>query len=105
MAQFDIHVNKNGPGKSDAPFLMDLQSEPVYVLETRIVAPLRKETEHFDKMISKIHISIEVENIRYIAFISELAAIPVSMIGDKISNAARKRAEIIAAIDLLFTGF
>ena len=92
MAQFDIFTNNSSSGKSDVPLLMDLQSESVSVLDS-------------DKMISKIHISIDVKNTGYIAFISEMAAIPISMFGSRVSNAGDNRTEITAAVDLLFTGF
>ena len=54
---------------------------------------------------SKIHVSIKVENNEYIAFISEMAAIPSGMMDPTITNGTSRRTEIISAIDLLFTGF
>ncbi|WP_367277230.1 hypothetical protein [Oceanispirochaeta sp.] len=41
----------------------------------------------------------------YIIFISELAAIPSELMGEKVMNAAVLRQEFTTAIDLLFTGF
>jgi len=105
MAQFDISINKNRSSKADVPYLMDIQSDPVSILETRIVVPLRKAVNFNNKTISKIHISIEIENKKYIVFISELAAIPSGMIGSTIANVIHLRTEIVSAIDLLFTGF
>ncbi len=105
MAQFDISKNNNKTSKKDVPFIMEIQSNSVSILGTRIVVPLRRTENNLDKMISKIHVSIEVENTKYIAFISEMAAIPSGIIGPAITNGAFKRIEIISAIDLLFTGF
>jgi len=105
MAQFDITKNNNKTSKKDVPFIMEIQSNSVSILGTRIVVPLRRTENNLDKMISKIHVSIEVENNEYIAFISEMAAIPSGMLGPTITNGASRRTEIISAIDLLFTGF
>jgi len=105
MAQFDISLNNNPSSKADVSYLMDIQSDPVSILETRIVVPLRKAVNFSNKIISRIHISINIDNKEYIAFISELAAIPSSMIGSTVANGVHMRAEIISAIDLLFTGF
>jgi len=84
---------------------MDIQSDSISILGTRIVVPIRKAANFIDKTISRIHVSIEIENKEYIAFISEMAAIPTGMIGSTVTNEAIRRTEIIAAIDLLFTGF
>ena len=105
MALFDISINNNRSSKADVPYLMDIQSNSISMLGTRIVVPLRKAADFVDKTISRIHISIEVKDKVYIAFISEMAAIPTGMIGSTVTNEAIKRTEIIAAIDLLFTGF
>jgi len=105
MAQFDISKNNSKTSKNDVPYIMEIQSESVSILDTRIVVPLRKAENNLDKMISKIHVSIEVGNKKYIAFISEMAAIPSGIMSSAISNGGLKRTEIIAAIDLLFTGF
>ena len=105
MAQFDISKNINQSSKSEVPYLMDIQSDPVSILETRIVVPLRKADSFADSAISKIHIPIEIENEKYFAIISEMAAIPSGRIGSVIANGANLRTEIISAIDLLFTGF
>jgi|APSaa5957512622_1039677.scaffolds.fasta_scaffold296720_1 toxin CcdB len=105
MGQFDISRNNSKTSKIDVPFVMEIQSNSVSILGSRIVVPLRKTENNLDKMISKIHVSIEVGNNEYIAFISEMAAIPSGMLGPTITNGASKRTEIISAIDLLFTGF
>ncbi|MDC7233735.1 MAG: CcdB family protein [Spirochaetales bacterium] len=105
MNQFDIVRNKNQKSSKKVPFLINLQSDPMDLLGSRIVAPLRNESEYSDQKISRIHIPITVENTNYIIFISELAAIPTQLMGEKIMNAADMRQEFTSAIDLLFTGF
>lgn len=103
MAQFDIFKNKNPD--SDVQFFISLQADAVSLLNTTIVAPLRKASAMKDKYISKIHIRTAVKGEDYIAFISELAAIPNAMLGKFVNNSSSLRTEIISAIDLLFTGF
>lgn len=105
MNQFDIFRNKNTKSSKDVPLLINLQSDPMDLLESRIVAPLRKEADYSDQKLSRIHIPISIENEDYIVFISELAAIPLELMGEKVMNAASLRQEFTSAIDLLFTGF
>jgi len=103
MVQFDIV--KNRKKRNDVEFLINLQSESVSLLDTRIVAPLRRADNFEDKMISNVHFSLTVNGESYIAFISELAAVPTNILGECVGNAENCRTEIISAIDLLFTGF
>jgi len=105
MAQFDIYKNSNRLSKKEIPYLMDIQSDSVSVLDTRIVVPLRNAELFKKRAVSRIHISIEVNEVKFIAFVSEMAAVPTGMIDKPISNKADKHTEIIGAIDLLFTGF
>ena len=105
MSQFDILRNKNKKSSKEVPFLINLQSDPMNLLMTRIVAPIRKESDYSDQKLSRIHLPINIGNEGYIIFLSELAAIPLNGLGEKVLNAAILRQEITSAIDLLFTGF
>lgn len=75
------------------------------LLATRIVAPLRKASSFSDQKLSRIHIPIKIENEGFIIFISEMAAIPSKLMGEKVSSASGLRQEFTDDIDLLFTGF
>jgi toxin CcdB len=65
-------------------------------------APLVEWTSAFAS--SRIHPTINVDGQRYVALIEELAAVPPSVLGRSIASAEAQRYEIIAALDLLFTG-
>uniref|UniRef100_UPI00261CD0C0 CcdB family protein n=1 Tax=Oceanispirochaeta sp. TaxID=2035350 RepID=UPI00261CD0C0 len=93
MKQFDIFRNKNPNSSKEVPFLINLQSDPMDLLATRIVAPLRRETEYSDQKLSRVHIPISIGKEEYIIFISELAAIPSELMGEKVMNAAVLRQE------------
>jgi len=105
MIQFDILKNKNTKSAQEVPFLINLQSNPMAPLATRIVAPIRKESDYADQKLTRIHISVKINGENYIAFISELAAVPSSLLGEKVGNAAAQREMFTSAVDLLFTGF
>ena len=105
MNQFDIFKNKNPQSSRDVPYLINLQSDPMAPLATRIVAPLRREIDYSRQKLSRIHLSIDIENTGYIIFISEMAAIPSDLLGEKVGSASSMRDMFTSAIDLLFTGF
>ncbi|MDC7240646.1 MAG: CcdB family protein [Spirochaetales bacterium] len=101
MDQFDIFKH----GQNGVSFLINLQSNPMDSLSTRFVAPVRRENDYPGQTISRIHIPIVIDGTNYIIFISELAAVSSNLLGEKVGNAKVLRQEIIAAVDLLFTGF
>ena len=67
-----------------------------------IAAPLAPAGAAFER--SRIHPVVNILERRYFIFTERLAAIPTSSIGDVVTNAAESRYEIIAALDMLFTG-
>lgn len=105
MEQFDILRNKSEISRKDVPYLINLQSDPMDILATTIVAPLRKTSKYSEQVLTKLHIPISINHIDYTIFTTELASIPTNIIGDKILNANYLRQECTEAIDLLFTGF
>jgi hypothetical protein len=48
--------------------------------------------------------TVYVEGKRYIALIEHLAAVPRTVFGKTVGSAEPQRYEIVAALDLLFTG-
>lgn len=105
MAQFDIFQNADPQTKTHTPYLMDIQSDQLSVLATRIVVPLRPRTERSRQPISRVHPSIQINETEYSAIVSEMAAIRLSTLGPYTASAASDRQAIMAACDLLFIGF
>ncbi len=103
MPQFDIVENIRKP--SEVKYFLELQADAISLLDTRIVAPLRPANMHRENQVGRIHISVEIGQTEFIVFISEMAAIPSTMLGEIVTNVSFLRTEIISAIDLIFTGF
>ncbi len=99
MAQFDIYRGK-GEG---IEFLIDLQHDMLENLSTRIVAPLVC-PEKVGAPMRTVNPRISVGGEQYILMTQLLAAIPISTLSGPVGSAQTQREEIIAAIDLLFTG-
>jgi toxin CcdB len=101
MAQFDLF---RLPRNKRYPFLVDLQADLLRDLATRVVAPLTAVTRLKGKPISRLNPVVEVEGTKYAVLFQELAALPVSALGDAAGSLRTRRDELIAALDLLFTG-
>jgi toxin CcdB len=99
MAQFDIYAHQ-GEG---IDYLLDLQDDLLEHLTTRVVAPLAL-PESVGPAMKTVNPRIRVGGADYLLLTQLLAAIPVAALGKPIDSARRQRADIIAALDFLFTG-
>ena len=101
MAQFDVyHFSSSGSGPL---FVVDLQSDLLDGLATRIVAPLYQVQESA-KPILRLNPLVQIDGKLYYLCIQEIAAMRVKTLGEKVGSLTEQRAEIIGALDLLITG-
>ena len=105
MAQFDVYHNTNAATRGRTPYILDLQSDVMSVLPTRLVCPIRLRSALGTDPIERIHLLVTVENEECVVFLSELTAVPAGIIGGRLSSLQRFRQDIVAGIDLLITGF
>lgn len=101
MAQFDLFRNSRS---KNYPFLVDLQADLLRDLATRIVAPLSPVKRIGGKPIGRLNPVVEVEGTQHAILFQEMAALPAHLLGEPIANLRSRRDELIAALDLLFTG-
>ncbi|HVR96187.1 MAG TPA: CcdB family protein [Thermoanaerobaculia bacterium] len=104
MAQFTICRNKNPQTRSAVPFLLDIQSDLLQDLETRVVVPLRPVSALKGQTLRTLMPVLEVEGERFIMVTPQMAGIPKSELGAPVTRVEQYRFEIIAAIDFLLTG-
>ena len=105
MAQCDVHNNTNPSTRGRTPFLLDVQADVMEALPTRLVCPIRRREYVPNDPIERVHLPLTIDDVEYIAFFTELTAIPSSVLGGIVASLNRRRHEIVAAIDLLITGF
>ncbi len=101
MAKYDVY---SAIANSNSEYLLVLQDEIVDNLTTRVVAPLIPINE-VPKQIKILNPTISVNGEDYILMVHLLAAIPTTALKIKIGSVTSQRNEIIATLDLLFTGF
>ncbi len=99
MAQYDVYANKGGAG-----YLLDVQSDLLNVLNTRVVVPLMPEAGAPMPM-RRLNPVIVVSGTNYILASQFLAAVPMSELDTPITNAADQHDTIRAALDMVFIGF
>jgi toxin CcdB len=103
MAQFDVYRNANRKTAAAIPYLLNVQTDLLESLVTRMVVPLLRASE-MSKPAKGLNPKFEVEGTTVIMSTAELAGVPVRILGERVTSLKRRRQEIMAALDLLFTG-
>ena len=103
MAQFDVYQNPNRDTNDVIPFLLDVQAELLDRLATRVVVPLVV-AEEMPLPAKQLNPLFKIKGIAVVMSTTELAGVPNRALGDKVASLKNKRDEIIAALDMLFTG-
>lgn len=105
MARFDIYENP-GRNKANIPYLVEVQSNVISGLATRIVIPLRH-LAGFSKLVlpSDLFPLIAIDGKDYLLDTPQLGAIPSNELKVKIGTAQGYRSEIQAALDRVFGSY
>ena len=104
MAQFDVYENPNEKTNRAIPYLLDVQSDLIESLATRVVVPLVAAAA-MGKAIKHLNPPFTVSHTTVFMSTAELAGVPVRSLGEKVGSLKDQRHEIIAGLDFLFTGF
>ena len=104
MNQFDVVANPFPRSRERQPFLVALQSDLLArSLETVVVAPL--EPVGAGIFADRLNPRVSVEGEPFALITQELVTVRKSALGKVRGSVAGERDSIIAALDLLFTGF
>ncbi len=105
MAQFSVYRNKNARTKATFPLLVDVQSDLLEPLNTRVVIPMTKAAALTRKPVSHLTPEVSFNGDRYVLMTPQLAGIGRTELGPHAGTLVDERQTILAAIDFLLTGF
>jgi toxin CcdB len=105
MAQFAVYRNKSPSSKASIPYLLDVQSDLLSKLGTRVVVPLFEKKALGIKPLIKLTPEFEIDGKTCVLMTPQLAGIPTKELGEPVGDLAQHRTVIIAALDLLIAGF
>jgi len=100
--RFDIVENPNKSRRDLYPFLLILQHDCVTSIQSVIVAPLVRAGE--GPASGRLHPTLELDGQRYVVLTEDLGSMPRNRLGRVVGSAESRDYEIVAALDLLFTG-
>ncbi len=99
MARYDVFPNPVGAG-----FLLDVQSDLLDDLNTRVVVPLLPDSKKV-KVVRKLNPVFSIDGKEYAMFTHLMASVPSSRLTGPRTNLLDRHDEIIEALDMLFQGF
>ncbi len=105
MAAFCVFQNLNPRTRTAVPYLLDVQSDLLSVLGTRVVVPLYLSEAVGVQAMSRLTPLVSFLGQSLVAMVPELAGIPRRELGPVSGDLAASRGEILQAIDLLLAGF
>jgi toxin CcdB len=103
MAQFDVYLNSNSATRKNVPYLLDVQADLLEAMATRVVVPLML-AGVMGAGAQRLNPHFKIKGQAVVMSTAELAGVSTRLFGEKVLSLKAKRDEIIAALDLLFTG-
>ena len=105
MARFEVYRN-SGAHAVEVPYLLDVQSDLLHGLETRVVVPLRRRDRFPAVPIPERLMPVfEVEGTACLMETPKLAAVPLRLLKTPVVSLAEGQARITGALDFLFQGY
>ncbi len=99
MTQGKIHRLRDG-SELVCRIQTDLGIETPYILCAPVVA-----RSEWGALTPRLHIAFQLDGIPHVMVMSQMIALPGAQIGPAIGDASAWRDEIVAAVDLLISGF
>lgn len=103
MPRFAVHANPNEASRKWAPYLLDVQSDLIGELKSRVVVPLVR-PDRAGPAIAGLMPEFAVLGESVVMDTAQLAAVSQRLLGKQVDDLARERTAILAALDLLFSG-
>jgi toxin CcdB len=105
MARFDVYPNP-GSGTESTPFLLDVQSDLLDGLDSRVVVPLRNLSRFPDvKLPERLTPVLLIGSEQLLLETPKMAAVPRRVLKAAVASLAHEQARITAALDFLFQGY
>lgn len=103
MAQFDVYANPIAEQRKRVPFWVDIQSDFLRHLETRVILPLPRVGDPA-LLIEGLNPTFEVNGIRVYADTGNMAAFPQRLLKRPTATLKNESHGLIAALDFLISG-
>ena len=104
MVTCAVFENANPRTREAIPYLLDVQAKVLSGLAARVVVPLYRQGAGV-QTITRLTPVLSFQGQTLVAMVPELAGIPCRELGQLAGDLSAAQGEILAALDLLLTGF
>lgn len=104
MQQFDVYANPSKHTCKAYPYILDIQSDVISDIATRIVVPLGLKKDFKSEQLKKLTPTVEYEGQELLILIPQIASIPAKVLKKPIGSLSHLREEIVSALDFAITG-
>lgn len=104
MAQFDVYANPGNTSKTYYPYLVDIQSDLLTDLATRIVIPLGKSSAFGNQPMRSLTPEISFDDQQLLLMTPQMSSVPEKHLKNPVGSLSHFRDQIVAAVDLAVTG-
>ncbi|ERK18632.1 MAG: CcdB family protein [Pantoea sp.] len=101
--QYRVYKNKNA--SKFYPLLLDVQSDIIESIDSRIVIPLTPIELYQGKVVQRLNPTLHVEGNDYLMMTHELAGVQLTVLGTEVCSLASQRETIRTALDFIIDGF
>ena len=103
MARFNVYRNPRKESAREVPFLLDVQSDFLEGLESRVVVPLRAASA-VKRPVTRLNPVFQVAGVEVVMDTPQLAGVPGSMLKKPVASLGAQAFEIQNALDFFFAG-
>jgi toxin CcdB len=103
MARFDVCTNLHRSSRERVPYLLELQTDLLAGLGTRLVAPLVP-AAHFGPPASRLNPVVRIGSRKFVMDTALIAGIPANQLGDRVASLGERSADVLGALDFLVSG-
>jgi toxin CcdB len=100
MARFDLYRRL----RATAGYLVDVQSDLLSDLQTRVVVPLFP-GKNWQPVMARLNPIFDIDGELHVLVTQSIATVPKRELGNKVGSLAHYHDEITIALDMLLTGF
>jgi toxin CcdB len=105
MARFDVYANP-GSHASTTPYLLDVQSDLLDGLDTRVVIPLRSlKTFPKVKLSTRLTPVLTIQGEELLLETPKMGAVPQRVLRAPVASMTHEQDQIMTALDFLFQGY
>lgn len=104
MAQFDVHVNPTPAARSGFPYLVELQSDQLRHLPSRLVMPLQRLPRAPAGLPRRLAQTVTVSGESLYLAAHQCAAMPAKLLRRPTGNLTDQRAAVLDALDAVVSG-